>query len=68
VPRQSETTSEEEIPSGWWLEEHLRGSKEMLIIYKGVEPKGSVEVDSYEEKVAWIQAISVTLNSILEQP
>lgn len=67
MPRPSEITSEDEIPSGWWGEEHLRGSKELLILHKGAEPKGSVEVDSYEEKVAWLKILAI-LNSTLEQP
>ena len=55
-----------EIPAGWWAEEHQRGAKEILIIHKGPEPKGSVEVDSYEEKAAWL-TILVQLNSILAE-
>jgi len=59
-----ESEKEEEIPSGWWVEEHQRGAKELLIIHKGVEPKGSVELDTYEEKAAWTKMIA-QLNSIL---
>jgi hypothetical protein len=61
VPHPSES---DEVPAGWWYEEHQRGSKEILIIHKGAEPKGSVEVDNYEEKVAWTNAIK-TISDIL---
>lgn len=52
----------EEVPAGWWAEEHQRGNKEVLILHKGPEPKGMVEVDSYEEKVLWLNLVA-QLNS-----
>lgn len=62
MPHQSETF--DEIPAGWWYEEHQRGNKEILIIHKGGEPKGSVEVDNYEEKVAWVKAITAISDTL----
>lgn len=62
MPHPSEKT--DEIPSGWWAEEHQRGAKELLIVHKGADPKGSIEVDTYEEKAAWMKMLA-QLNSIL---
>ena len=64
MPHPSEMN--DEIPSGWWAEENQRGTKELLIIHRGIEPKGSVEIDTYEEKVAWLKAMEL-LNSILSE-
>lgn len=61
MPHPSEMS--DEIPAGWWAEEHQRGSVEILIIHKGIVPRGSVEVENYEEKDAWLKIIA-QLNSI----
>lgn len=42
---------------GWWIEEIVRGDKEMLVIYKNTEPKGYIEVDSYQDKLAWLSVL-----------
>ncbi|HEX9430865.1 MAG TPA: hypothetical protein VF944_10855 [Candidatus Bathyarchaeia archaeon] len=52
--------------SGWWAEEVRRGSADVLVIYKKEEPKGTIEVDSYEEKAAWVAALQV-VNSTLKR-
>jgi len=62
VPHPSEMN--DEIPSGWWAEEYQRGNKELLIIHKGADPRGSIEVDTYEEKAAWLKILD-QLNSML---
>jgi len=45
-------------PAMFWVEEVMRGNKEVLIIMFGAEPRGSIEIASYEEKVAWQEAIA----------
>lgn len=49
----------------FWIEEVIRGQKEVLIIMFGAEPRGSIEVNSYQEKMAWKEA-TVIANSMLE--
>ena len=55
----SEGQEEPALRSEWWFEEVKRGSIEVLIVHQGAEPRGSIEVLTYEEKAAWV--------SILEQ-
>lgn len=55
-----------EVPEGFWAEEVLRGGKEVLIVMFGAEPRGSIELASYEEKVAWQIALK-DVNSILKK-
>lgn len=58
MPRASEITSEE-IPAGWWAEEHQRGTKEILIVHHGETVRGTIEMESYEEKVWWIRILKL---------
>lgn len=50
--------------SNFWIEEVIRGQKEVLIIMFGADPRGSIEVASYTEKAAWKTAIE-NVNSML---
>lgn len=52
------------IPSGFWFDFHKRGGRDLLVIMKGSDAKGSFEVDTYQEKVAWMKALEV-VNSTL---
>lgn len=54
------------IPSGFWFDFHKRGDRDLLVIMKGSEAKGSFEVDTYQEKVAWMRVVEV-VNSMLAQ-
>lgn len=55
---------EEPAPSSeeWSFEEVQRGSIEVLIVHKGADPRGSIEVLNYEEKAAWVSILE-KLNS-----
>lgn len=55
-----------DTPSGFWFEEVIRGTKEVLIVMHGAEPRGSIELASYEEKAAWQRALK-DVNSTLEK-
>lgn len=52
-----------EGPTGFWFDEVIRGSKEVLIVMFGAEPRGYIELASYEEKVAWLTVLK-DVNSI----
>lgn len=50
----------------FWIDEVRRGNTEMLVIMFGAEPRGTIDVATYEEKVAWTKAVEV-VNSMLQQ-
>ena len=47
------------------LEEYTRGSKELLILSANGNVVGSVEANTYEEKVLWKQGIA-EMNRIMQ--
>lgn len=53
---------------GWWVEEVGRGGKQVLIVMKGAFPRGSIEMDTYEEKVAWIKMVKELRLTLLQRP
>lgn len=54
-------------PQIFEIEEQPRGDADILIVSCNTEPRGSIEVHSYEEKVAWMTALETVNRLILEQ-
>lgn len=49
---------------GFWIEEMVRGGEEHLLVLHNADARGTIRVDTYEEKAAWIEAVKL-VNSIL---
>ena len=49
------------------IEEQPRGNADILIISRGTEPRGSIEVHSYDEKAAWMLGLETVNKWILEK-
>lgn len=48
------------------IEEQVRGNVNILIITQDYTPRGSIEIHSYAEKVAWLKGLEEVNRSILE--
>lgn len=59
-------SQEEPPPTDFWFEEVKRGSQELLVVMFGADSRGSIELENYEEKVAWTQALEI-VNLILKK-